>query len=315
MAGASEEISEGVKAYLLKLTEGLSAQIKSLQDNIITKDQRIIDLSENVTQVVHRNLELTSELHELRQEFKTMQNKYSKLDKKYNQLEIKVDDGQQYQRKQNLRIEGIEILDRENNDKLEAKVVSTLNDLGADIKKTDIFRLHRSGKKHRAKKDGVLVAQTIVRFRNWPARRRAYLANQKAKSKKSREHIRLDLTARRLALLDEARDALDDHPFAHAYADAECNLLVKDRNADAKYYFNSHPELVTALSYVGIEPITDAEFSDSDDDGNDDGDVDNAVDASDHEVANASVDSIKLVDRSAVSEASTVSAVSEKSTY
>ena len=122
-------------------------------------------------------------------------------------------------------------------------------------------------------------------------------------------------------MLDEARDALDDHSFAHAYADAECNLLVKDRNADAKYYFNSHPELVTALSYGGIERITDAEVSDSDDEGDDDGDVDDAVDASNHEVANASVDSIKLVDRSAVSEASTVSAtsaksaVSEKSTY
>lgn len=300
------ELSEGVKAYLDSLHSGLVSQIKSLEaivveknnridaieTSVLEKDNRIADLSCKVSEGVRRNIEISSELKTTRSELANLQKAFSKLQGEHNALVVKVDDCQQYTRKQCLRIEGIETLPNENNDKLWSKAVSTLNSFGAKIRDTDIFRLHRSGKPHKSKKDGVRVAQTIVRFNNWSARKRAYQANHQAKEKKARQHIRLDLTARRMELLEEAREALYDHAFAHAYADAECNLLVKNRNNDERYFFNTYDELVTALSMVGVEPVTDPESDASDDE--------NGDTASDHEDAR-SVDSNKLVDSSCVS--------------
>ena len=246
------ELSEGVKEYLNKLLQSytadqrkataeltslLSAQIDELKSIVNEKNQLIEQLSEKVVSVVQRNVELSGELQHLRES-----------------THVGVDDLEQYGRKNNLRIEGIVVGDEETPAQLTAKVAETLNAMGAEVTPDDFFRLHRSGKTRMV--DGRRVAQTIVRFRSWAARTRAFTTRY-AKTGETREvvrarphFVRLDLTKRRLLLLDNAQSKLRNHDHAHAYADSECNLLVVIRDTNEKYRFNTTRELNHALSCV-----------------------------------------------------------------
>lgn len=149
MSGKSGDLSEGVKAYLDSINAGLIAEIHALRNVICDKDNRIDELSRKVIEVVQSNLELSCNLKNINNELADLKKKYEYLETKYEVLAVKVDDGEQYQRKQSLRIEGIEILPGETNKNLTSKVVSTLNGFGAKISDRDIFRLHRSGRKHK----------------------------------------------------------------------------------------------------------------------------------------------------------------------
>ena len=120
--------------------------------------------------------------------------------------------------------------------------------MGAKISAEDVFRLHRSGKVHT--RNGKKVAQVIMRFTNWSARARAFSTRYSGtwKERKARPHfVRPDLTKRRLSLLGSAQKSLTDHPFAHAYVDSECALIVTNRTTKAKYRFNNIEELNYAL--------------------------------------------------------------------
>ena len=135
------EISEPMKKYFDGLINNavseLESMIKELKDQLAEKDAYI------------KSLEM-------------------RVDKLETNLEIECDNLQQFGRKSNIRIEGIEIIQNEDNGKLQQQVIESLNNLGAELKPGDIFRLHRSGKPHHSK-DGREVAQTIIKFTNWSA--------------------------------------------------------------------------------------------------------------------------------------------------
>ena len=201
------------------------------------KNELIEQLSGKVVAVVQRNVELSDEIQHLRES-----------------TYMHLDDLEQYGRKNSLRIEGIEVSEMETNAQLTEKVAKSLNSMGANVSPSDFFRLHRSGKTHT--KNGRRVAQTIVRFQSWAARSRAFktrYANPDETHGQVRvrpQFVRLDLTKRRLSLLEKAQSALKNHPQAHAYADAECNLLVVIRETKERFRFNSPYELDKALSCV-----------------------------------------------------------------
>ena len=232
------EISDGVKLYLDNLLRASTAELKSeidgLKSLINQKDEQIADLSTKVVGVVQRNVELSSELKTLRDD-----------------MEERIDDLEQYGRKNSIRIEGISITDSETNLQLAEKVVNTLNEMGAAVTQEDFFRLHRPGKPHM--KDGRRVAQTIVRFRSWAARARAcgtrYSGTKEERSKRP-SFVRPDLTKRRLSLLAAAQSALKDHDHAHAFVDGECNLIITNRSAKRKHRFNTQYDLHEALRAV-----------------------------------------------------------------
>ena len=238
---ASTEISDGVKKYLAELLHSSTLELKNeideLKSLINNKNEQIAELNEKVIHVVQRNIELAGELKEVRHDF-----------------EIKIDDLEQYGRKNSLRIEGIEVCENESNTQLTKKVAEVLNVMGANITPNDFFRLHRSGRPHM--RNGKRVAQTIVRFKSWSARSRAYqtrYTGTKEERESRDQFVRLDLTKRRLALLSSAQTLLDKHLFAHAYADSECSLLIMNRTTKNKYRFNSEYELHDALSMIEKE--------------------------------------------------------------
>ena len=83
--------------------------------------------------------------------------------------------------------------------------------MGANVAPGDFFRLHRSGKP--VMRNNRRVAQTIVAFRNWDARTRAFdtrfvgsLEERKARP----YYVRPDLTKRRRDLLYGATTRLEN---------------------------------------------------------------------------------------------------------
>ena len=232
------EISEGTKPYLDNLLRTTTAELKSEIDAlkllINTKNEQISELNDKVVQVVKQNVNLSSEVKRLT-----------------DNVFVKIDDLEQYDRKNNIRIEGIELSENETNAQLTKKVTDTLNSMGAEVTASDYFRLHRSGTPHT--KNGKKIAQTIVRFRSWAARSRAYKTRYfgtDAERKARPFFVRQYLTKRRLNLLSAAQNALSDHPIAHAYVDSENNLLIINRSSKEKCRFNTSFELHEVLDRI-----------------------------------------------------------------
>ena len=100
MDSENSEISDGAKKYLDDLlrehTAELKGEIDALKTLLSQKNERIEALNEKVIEVVQRSVELSEELRFTRE-----------------QLEIKIDDNEQYSRKDSLCIEGIGALDGE----------------------------------------------------------------------------------------------------------------------------------------------------------------------------------------------------------
>ena len=282
------EISEGVKQYLdsiievLKLeltnlrvsvesknkqiadlkttTDDLKEAIVNLRGTVAAKNKQITDLNVKVTDSIRRNVQLASKVSDINESLST-----------------RIDDLEQYGRKSSLRVEGIEVSPGETNAALTEKVEHALNALGAKVNSSDFVRLHRSGRPHKAK-DGRQVAQCIVRFRNWNARSRAYdthFDGSFEERKKKPYFVRLDLTKRRLDLLKKAQNLFEHHPTAHALADSECRLLVKNRETGAKNFFNTPAELNDIIAAMGgpSAAVSSTRRDSFDDKGHDDEDM------------------------------------------
>jgi hypothetical protein len=234
---ASIEISDGVKKYLEQMNAELKSELLTLKEEINQRNEHISHLEERVVQVVQQNVKLAADLHV--------------TNKKFDALDIKLDDLEQYGRKMCLRVEGIEVKEKESNSNLTTKVIDCLNEIGANVSQSDFSRLHRSGKP--IMRDGRLVAQTIVKFTSWQARSRVFATrfsgtHDERMARKCFVH--LDLTKRHLGLLQKAQVLLKKHPFAHVYANADCKLIIYDRVASRKYFFNDELEMEKVISTI-----------------------------------------------------------------
>ena len=220
-------------------TTELKSEIDDLKSLLHKKNERIEELSDKVVKVVQRNVELSDELRN-----------------SHNQLLIKIDDNEQYSRKDSLRIEGIDYSEGETHQVLGNKIIECLGNLGAKVSMRDFHRYHRSSAP-RTLTDGRRVSQTIVRFNNWAARASALRASQSGTRQERLarpQFARVDITKRRLALLKEAQKALDKHPVAHAYVNSESVLKIKNRVENREYAFNSYAELAPLLETLTVPP-------------------------------------------------------------
>lgn len=119
-------------------------------------------------------------------------------------LERRVDDLEQYSRRQCLRIFGVEEKDGEDTDKI---VMEVAEKVGVTVQLTDIDRSHRVGVK-RGDRPRPLIAK-FVSYRN-----RNEIFRNKKKLKNSGITIREDLTKVRYNLLQEA---IKKHGFQHVW--------------------------------------------------------------------------------------------------
>ncbi|KAJ4448673.1 hypothetical protein ANN_00063 [Periplaneta americana] len=178
----SEEIEATVQRVvketfldMMQESGALQTLANLIKDAVVSELQRSIDFNSEVIQDLKQTIE--------------------QRDRKIGELERKVDDLEQYQRRQCVRIFGIEEEVGENTDKL---VVELATNIGVELKVEDIDRSHRVG---RTTSDG-RPRPIIVKFCSY--RKRSEVFFNKKRLKGSGMTLREDLTKVRHGLLREA---------------------------------------------------------------------------------------------------------------
>lgn len=172
MARKTEEIRRAV-AEALQDPSVLQVLAGIIQDTVVTELRKTIE--ENST--VIKNLQAALEAK----------------DKTIAELECKIDDIEQYQRRQCLRIFGIKEENDEDTDEIALKVAK---DIGVDLSVTDIDRSHRVGRKNEDRPRPI-----IVKFCSYRQRHKMY--QNKKLLKGSGVTLREDLTRARHNLLKD----------------------------------------------------------------------------------------------------------------
>ena len=107
------------------------------------------------------------------------------------------------------------------------KVISVFDDMNLNITSDDIDRAHRVGKERKT---------MIVKFFSFGKRTSVYKARKTAKNNVK---IYLDLTKKRLDLLDEASHCITENSNVdYVFADINCNLVAKLKSKEYKFFDN-----------------------------------------------------------------------------
>ena len=228
----NNELSDEVKLYLEALiesqTEKLLGRITALEDKILEKDAVIDELK--------GDLAITKTVN-------------GKLVETVGNLRVSIDDLEQYGRRYAIRIDNIPYKKGETEDELQVKVHEVLAIAGVSVEDDTISRFHRSSAP-RQNEDGVVTAQTIVKFRHWTPRRQSHIGRELARKKGF--SIRHDLTKRRFSLLKKARDLVknnfDESEEVYAYADINCKLTL--RRGPKAMTFNTYADLDDVISQI-----------------------------------------------------------------
>ena len=94
-------------------------------------------------------------------------------------------------------------------------------------------------------KNGNKYQQIIVKFKNFSSRTQVY----RARKRKAKISVRLDLTKRRLDLRNSAYERVKEHPKINfVCADINCSLCICFRGNGGFKYFNTMEELEKILS-------------------------------------------------------------------
>ena len=160
-------------------------------------------------------------------------------------LERKVDDAEQYQRRQSLRISGIPCNENEKETGAVClnKVITEVKKLGINTDELKFDRAHRVGRVNKDKDGKDLPQLMIVRLSTWNDRTIIY----RNRDKKGNVRFFLDLTKRRYELKKKAINRVKDNPEVDfVFTDVNCNLCIRLKNGNLKF-FNSEEELDNVL--------------------------------------------------------------------
>lgn len=140
---------------------------------------------------------MKKEVEDLHEKVANLTHEISKKDKEIVNLKERLEEQEQYSRRNNLRIFGVEETRNENTDELVVKVAAQI---GVSIEQSQIDRSHRIGKR-----DSKKPRPIIVKFIGYAPRRTMFTAKKGLKG--TGITIREDLTAQRLELLKRAVEA------------------------------------------------------------------------------------------------------------
>ena len=175
-------------------------------------------------------------------------------------LRVDIDDLEQYGRRKSIRVQNVKVVHGEKDDKSQDLLLKSVNETlmpaGIALEHSDIIRFHRSS----AMKDDKdvpfgKVSQLIIKCRNWRIRSQFQGLNGRMRDIEKTPWVKgcrvyHDLTKRRLALLNQARDDCVNGWFA--YADTNSNLKI--RKGDQVKNFNTIDELKAIIAEIGGGP-------------------------------------------------------------
>ena len=163
------------------------------------------------------------------------------------QLQRSTDDQEQYQRRLCLRINGVEVTpgkEETGQDCLE-KCKKIFKSIGVKVPDTVLDRAHRIGKT-KAASNGKTYRQIIVRFATWRHRTMVYKARKKSQTHK----IRLDLTKKRMNVIQKTNEILESRRMEGCFTFADINCHLCARINDAFHYFDDEDDFMKLLDRI-----------------------------------------------------------------
>ena len=169
------------------------------------------------------------------------------LESKLSLLARRVDDGEQYVKRQNFIIDGVPLKRGETPDTIHKFVLQEIHKLGLDIDDYELDRAHRIDSPY---DDGWGRKQPVIaRFTSWSSRNLMYQAR-----KKSRFWCSADLTPRRQAILEKARKMIDELEHVGScidYAFVDKNCILQAHSRDGRLFgFSSVLEFAELPAYI-----------------------------------------------------------------
>ena len=139
------------------LNSDMKEQLPDMANDIVSKV--ITGLNQRIVKLETENERLDKDIKELKKENKTLKSNVAKLERA-------VDAGEQYSRRNSLRMSGIEEETGENTDRI---VLDIARAIGSDIDINEIDRSHRVGKPKVGK-----AREIIIKFSTYRARQKLY---------------------------------------------------------------------------------------------------------------------------------------------
>lgn len=249
-----EQGEHGPDDLVTKIEQILDVKLANLKNDLATKQcisslrTTILEQAQTIEKLEARTVILESYIKQIEKnakEVKHLSEDQFKNDAITEQLEKRVDDMEQYQRRLCLRINGIPCANNESAEDCLQKVKSLVkNDLKVDVPDLAFDRAHRIGQVSQETENGKTYQSIIVRFTTW--RHRTIVFRARKNTRKVR--IKLDLTRKRIKLLEQANDLLDETDGFFAMADVNCRLCLK--LDDGFHYFETETDLKELLKYV-----------------------------------------------------------------
>ena len=222
---------DDLKDCLLKVEDEI---MRKLNEKFETQEARIKELEERID-----NLGVDDDtVAVLEERIKYLEERIEVMEN----LERRIDDGEQYSRRQCLRLNNIELPQQGEKETCMEKVEKVLRDLDCGVGVESVDRAHRIGPV-KVSDEGSRSQQMIVRFNSFRDRTKVYRA-RKSLSGDSGVKVRLDLTKKRLDTLIKAQDLVKNHGKCEfAFADINCNLSVKLKGSKGFIFFTSIADL------------------------------------------------------------------------
>ena len=176
----------GQQVTQVQVKDLLEVALKPIRDFLGTLPDRNY-LIENVTEIVDKNLE------ERDQKIKTLEERIERLESSLvvvNRLQYKIDNEEQYSRRQCLRLNNIDLPGEHESEDCMQKVKDMLKELDCGVGIDSVDRAHRIGPRRVSNEDGQVHKQIIVRISSFRDRTKVYRNRKKLNKVK----IRLDLT-------------------------------------------------------------------------------------------------------------------------
>lgn len=177
------------KTLIPSIEKSLQRSIEKIIENIMPKI-----MESCVSLIESKILNYESNINELSSDITLLNEKVVAQEFEIAELKTKLDEGEQYSRRNCLRVHGVKL---ENGQSSDSKIIAIANnDLGVNLALTDIDRSHPIGAKSQ---DGKI--QLIVRFTSYRARDLVYRARTKLKNNSEKIFISEDLTKPRHRLV------------------------------------------------------------------------------------------------------------------
>ena len=219
------------KAISVEIEEIIDKKLSVLASKESIEDLRALIIKQNT--IIESLREDVSNQEAL---ISKMNDKIAVLSNTVDVLKSQQDNQEQYSRRYCLRVTGIPKEDDESSKTCVEKVIKVCQDLNLDIKNEDIDRAHRIGKDKKT---------MIVKFHSF-RKRTMFYKNRKNGDDSIKVH--LDLTKRRLNLLDEARSLINnDNNVDFVFGDINCNTVAKLKD-DTYVFFDSIKKFQEILS-------------------------------------------------------------------